>query len=337
MSPFGLDIGSDSIKIAQVEGSGGRFSLVTAGMIKTPGNGLASESEKDLVMIAETIKKLMKEVNLHASEVVIALPERDVFTQVVEMPKMSTDQLNQAIPWEAENLIPRPLTEVNLDWQILNSAGENSTKMKVLLIAAPKEKVNKYLKVLRIADLDPLALETNTLAITRLLNLALPQTDSLLVDFGAESLGTALIKQGQLLAVRSLPFGGQAITRAISTAFNFDFPMAEEYKKTYGFTSQLENKVASAMMPVLTSMASELKKIVHFYEEKEQKPLKLITLVGAGALLPGLPEFLTQALALEVQVIDPFSVIKTEEKTHEVFKKSAPLFAVAIGLAMKEV
>lgn len=336
MSPFGLDIGSENIKVAQVEGGGGSFSLVTAGMIKTPENGLASESEKDLLLVAETIKKLVREVGLHSPEVVLALPERDVFTQVVEMPKMNEDQLGKAILWEAENLIPQPLSEVNLDWLVLGPAAESPTKIKVLLIAASKLKVDKYLKVLKMADLEPRALETNSLAATRFLNLIFPKTDYLLVDFGAKSLGAMLISQGQLLAVRSLSFGGEAITRAVATAFNFDLPTAEEYKKTYGFTSQLENKVAAAMAPILGSLSNELKRIIHFYEEKEQKPLKLMTLIGGGSLLPGLPEYLTQSLALEVQVVDPFSAIKTEEKTHELFKKSAPLFAVAVGLAMKE-
>lgn len=334
---FGLDIGSESIKIAQVEGEKNSFRLVTAGIVKTPVPSLALESDKDLVAVAEAIKKLKNEIKVASSQVVTALPERHIFTQMIEMPRMNPDELAQAIPWEAENIVPQPLTEINLDWEIVED-GESAkgNRMKVLLVAAPKALIDKYLKVLKLAELEPLALETELLATVRCLNPIFNQGNLIIANLGLKSLDIAVIYRGSLFLTRSLPTAGEAITRALGTALNLDLATAEEYKKTYGLSQQAESKVASAIGPILAVIRDEIKKAIHFYTEKKQDPLRLLILSGGSSLLPGLTEYFAQSLNLEVQVADPLALIKVDEKSRQLLKSSSPLLTIALGLAMKE-
>ncbi len=169
---FGLDIGTDSIKVVQVSFDKQSVSLLSAGMIKSPPNGLSSDSDKDLVAMAEAIKKLKSDSNITVNEVSVSLPERFAFTQVFEFPKMSDDELTQAIPWEAENLLPHPLSAVNLDWEIYeNNETGKADKVRVLLIASPKDLVDKYLKMLKLANLIPVSMETEFLSILRCLTI----------------------------------------------------------------------------------------------------------------------------------------------------------------------
>lgn len=334
---FGLDIGSDSIKIVQLEGKEGAFRVVTAGMIKTPSPGLVSEAEKDFMAVAEAIKRLKNEIKVTSNSVVVALPERSVFNQIIEVPKMNNDELAQAIPWEAENLIPQPIAEVNLDWQIIDDEeSRRRNKMRVLIVAAPKTLIDKYLRVLKMADLEPVALETELLASLRCLRPVSIQGNLLLVNIGAKSLDVAIIGKGNMYLTRRFPTAGEAITRALGASLNLDLTTAEEYKKAYGLTNQLEGKIANSIVPIIEVVSNEIKKALHFYQEKQKEPLRLMVLSGGSSLLPGLTEYFTKGLGLEVQVADPFSLVKTDNTSMQALRKISPMFTVAIGLAMKD-
>jgi type IV pilus assembly protein PilM len=336
ISHFGLDIGSQNIKLIQVAKDKESFKLMTAGMIAAPGSGLISDSDKDLVAIAEAIKKLRKEAQVGPTEVVASIPERSVFTQLIEVPKMKNEELEQAIPWEAENLIPHPLSEVNLDWQVVETTqGVEGSKMKVLLVAAPSTLVEKCLKVVKLADLVPLAVETESLAILRCLKPVIKTGNALVVNFGAQSLEISVVGRGELFLARTLPSAGVALTRAIGSALNLELPVAEEYKKSYGLTAHLEGKVAAALEPVMNIFVNEIKKAIRYFEEKEKEQIKLMVLAGGSSLLPGLTEFFTRALGIEIQIFDPFSMVKVDSK-QKGWRALSPYFTVAMGLAMRE-
>jgi type IV pilus assembly protein PilM len=335
---FGLDIGSDSIKMVEIEGRKDNFQLLTLGTIKTTGMGMSSDSERDLVAVAEAIRRLKKEIKVSTNNVVASVPDRNIFSHLIEIPKMGKDELNQAIPWEAENIIPHPLSEVNLDWEVIEDdelASQN--KMKVLLVAAPKALVSKYLKVLKLAELEPIALESEFLSTIRCLKNAVANNDLMVANLGLKSLDLVLVRKGSLILTRSLPTGGEALTRALSTTLSMEQAAAEEYKKTYGLSNQLEGKVASALEPILRVLENEIKKAAHFYEEKTNETLKLLIITGGSALLPGLAEYFTQSLNLEVQIANPLALVKGDEKVKETFRTIAPLFVVSMGLAMKEI
>lgn len=334
---FGLDIGSDSIKVVQLERDKNTFRLVTAGMVKTPVEDLSFELDRDIEAVAESIKRLKNETKIKTREVVIALPEKDVFTQIIEIPKMKEDELEQAIPWEAENLIPHPLSEVSLDWEVIEDEESlKGDKIKVFLVAAPTTIISKYLKIISLAELQPKSLETELLAIIRCLKPLFSQGNFIACHIGTESLDLAVICQGNPFLTRRLPTAGKAITRAISSTLGLDPGTAEEYKKTYGLSSELEGKVSLAIKPILAVVTDEIKKAIRFYEEKKTEPLKSMVLSGGTSLLPGLVEYLAKSLGIEVQIADPFSLISVTQPNLQSLKAISPLFTVACGLAMKE-
>lgn len=339
MNTFGLDIGSTSIKITQVEKAGDRYRLLAAGIIPTPQPGFSSEAESDLAALAEAIKKLHQETRITTNRVVTALPEGEVFTRIIELPPMSDEEIASAIPWEAEQFIPRPLSEVTLDWQIVTrgQAGKVATKTKVFIVAAPKILMEKYLHVLNMAGLEVAAVETELIAATRAL--LTPQSPpTMLVDFGAKTTDLAIVKGAQAVFTRSISTAGEAFTRAISTGLSLDVAQAEEYKRAYGLEEkQLEGKIRQALAPVFQAVLDELKRAVQSWKEKEKEPLSQIILTGGTANLPQISAMLTQALGLEVQVADPLSKLVVGEKIAASLKGSSCLFAVVIGLAEKEI
>ncbi len=117
---FGLDIGSYSIKLIQTEKKGNNYKLITFGEVRTPAD-INSDSEKDKLIIATVIRKLCLDCKVSTKNVVLALPESEVFSQVIELPPLSENELANAISFEAEQYIPVPLTEVQFVYHSLKN------------------------------------------------------------------------------------------------------------------------------------------------------------------------------------------------------------------------
>lgn len=337
---FGLDIGTSSIKVVQLVKDGKLNKLAAIGSATTPLRGLASESELDHRTMAEIIKKLVQDSKITSDSVVTALPEAQVFTRVIEMPALSDQEVASAIKWEAEQYIPLPLSEVTLDYQILHMPKEKTpeAKMDVLLVASPTILINKYLRVLEMAELSPLALETEIIAISRTLvgNVSNSPT-TILINIGASTTDIAIVQEGLIIFTRSIATGGTALTRAIATELGLEMTQAEEYKKSYGLDkSRLQGKIVLALKPIFDVIVNEIKRALNFYSSRwPSMPIKRVVLTGGTARLPGIVIYLAESLGLEVQICDPWFSITKDERIAQILTEEAPTYAAAVGLALK--
>lgn len=337
----GLDIGVSSIKVVSLVKEE-QFKLVSLGSIPVPSPGMLSEVETDLQNVAGAIKKLFEATKIDEKEVVVALPESKVFTRVIDdLPYLSDAELSSAIEYASEEFIPMPLSEVNLNWQILNrsSPKEKDGKTMVLVVASPKNVVAKYINVLGMAGLKPRALETEIIAVSRSLvgnNPFSPST--LIIQMGAATTDFAIVSKGLIWLTRSISTGGQALTRALSQQFNFELSQAEQYKKVYGLLpDQLEGKVFEALKPVVDIILGECKRVIQASDTKHpQNPIKRVVLSGGGAKMPGLVVYLANSLALEVQEADPWYLIGKDKSLIAKLAQEAPSYSVAVGLALRE-
>lgn len=340
MKSFGLDIGANSIKVVQLKPEKGKYGLLAFGMAPLPAS-LQSESRADQQAIAEAIKKTLLGSGITIKGAVLALPESQVFSRVIEIPPLSEAELKSAIKWEAEQYIPIPLEEANLDYQVIKMPPKEATekKMEVFLVAVPKNLVGKYLKILKMVDVHPLALETELISVCRaLVGKAAKDKHSLVINIGSLSSDLAITRGEQIVYTRSIPTGGNALARAVARDLALEVSQAEEYKKSYGLDEEkLEGKVRAAIKPIFDVVVDDVKKAIIFYQEKEKVKLENAFLSGGTAKLPGVITYLANALGLEVQIGDPFVDVICDEKQKVELGDDAPLFTTAVGLAMKKV
>lgn len=337
----GLDIGFSGVKVVALLKDKDQFKLVSLGSIPAPQPGILSDNDSDLEALANTIKQLFAATKIETKDVVVALPESRVFTRIIDdLPYLNDNELSSTIRYAAEEFIPMPLSEVNLNWQVLvrsDSKGKN-TKTIVLVIASPKNVVAKYLKVLDMAGLHPKVLETEIIAVTRSLVGNNPfSPSSLIIQFGAATTDFATVSKGLIWLTRSISTGGMALTRSLAQHFNFEVAQAEQYKRIYGLSEdQLEGKVFEALKPVVDIIAGEARRVIQAFQTKYSDPIKRIVVSGGGAKMPGLVIYLANILGLEVQEADPwYSIIKEKESIARL-AQDAPSYSVAVGLALRE-
>lgn len=334
----GIDIGSKTIKIVELQKEGALFSLTASGIIGYSGTSVAKmEDDKEIAGISQVIRKLHSEAGVSGKDVVISVPEPQVFTRTIKFPLLTDQEIASAVKWESEQYIPIPISEAIIQHTVI-ARNEKATppEVLVLLVAAPKALVEKYTKVINLAGLNTVAVETELIAISRALSPA--DRVVLLVDFGANSTNIAVSKNGLLSFSRSIPIAGEAFTRAVSQGLGVAEVQAEEYKKTYGFeTTQLEGKVKGALDPVLRLVVDEIKKAVNYYQtdEKGDSP-SAVVISGGTSGMPDIVSALSKLLGMEVLVGNPFSKVRMDPETAKRLAPYAPLYAVSVGLAMRE-
>lgn len=334
----GLDIGSKTIKIVELQKEGEAHTLLASGIVGYSGTTIEKiNDDKDLAVLGQIIRKLHEEAGVSSKDIVVSLPEQQVFTRTIKFPLLTDAEIASAVKWEAEQYIPIPVAEAIIQHTIL-LRNEKTTppEVLVLLVAAPRTIVEKYTKVIQFAGLNAIAVETELIALTR--SLAPQGQTVLLVDLGAGSTDIAIARDGLLSFSRSIPIAGEAFTRAVSQALGVSGAQAEEYKKTYGLeASQLEGKVKGALDPVLRLVVDEIRKAISYYQTEEKGEAPTAVMISGGTSgMPQIISIMTNLLGLEVGVANPFARVRVDPETAKRLAPYAPLYSVAVGLAMRE-
>lgn len=336
----GIDIGSHTIKLVEIAHDKTSATLIAAGTAPTPPKSLISTVPADQEALAIALKKLIKDTGAKTGDVTIALPESQVFTRVIETPALSARELTSAIKWESEQYIPLPLEQVNLDYTILRDAKDTGTnQMELLLVAAPKILIEKYLTILELADIVPTSVETEIIATSRALSRSTATIkNTMIVSIGAQTTDIAILRSGVLSFTRSVSTGGESLSRALSQGLGFELAQAEEYKRAYGLDrDKLQGKIVTAVKPIMDAMIGELRRATTFYQEKYKGESVEVTIINGGtARIPGMVVYLAQELGIEVQLANPWYGI-TKDARFRVLDTEGPIFSVAVGLALREV
>lgn len=338
----GLDLGFSSIKVVALSRQGNVPKLVSLGSVAAPQPGLVSDAEPDLEAVAAAIKKVMNAAKIQNREVISGLPESKVFTRVIDdFPFLTDAELPSAIRYASEEFIPMPITDVNLNWQVLYRSKERGQQSRtvVFIVASPKNMVNRYIKVLDMAGLHPNALETEVIACVRSLVGSNPfSPNTLIIQMGATTTDLAVVAKGLIWLTRSISTGGLALTRSLAQHFNFELNQAEEYKKVYGLLGdQLEGKVFDALKPVVDVIIEESRRVIQAFQTKHpQSQIKRVILSGGGAKMPGVVIYFANRLGLEVQEADPWYLVSKDKAVVNKLAQDASLYSVAVGLALRE-
>ena len=358
---FGLDISDLSLKIIKLKKKGKFLSLAAFGEEEIK-PGIIKEGEiKDEEALVKILKEALTKVKgekLKTKYVIASLPEEKAFLQVIQMPKMSEEDLKSAVIYEAENYIPLPIEEVYLDSQIVPPVYDHLDHFDILIAALPKKTVDPYLSCLKKAGLSPLAFEIESQAIARaLIKDEVSPFPILLIDLGQTRTSFIIFSGHSLRFTSSIPVSARSFTEIISKVLKVNLAEAEKLKIKYGLEEKIELKIKDkktevkkergevfeALVPVLVDLIQQIKRYLEYYRTHashehlppDGKGVAKILLCGGGANLKGLPELLSLELKIPTELGDPWINIPERKKLEKLpFEKSLG-YATAIGLALR--
>lgn len=272
---------------------------------------------------------------LGTNYVVASLPESKSFVRVIQIPKMSNSEADNAVPFEAENFIPLPLDQVYLDWEKI---GEDGGKMNVLMVAAPKEFVDSYMDLLEKAGLKPAALEVESQSCRRAVLLPDSRETVLLVDMEAFRSSLIMIENGNLQFTSTIPIAGNSFTESVAKALGVSMAKAEEIKRKVGISNTAEYpNIKTSLLPVLGNLEAEIKNILKFHGEHSTRQVERILLSGGSAKLKNLAEYLGQQMAgsgvARVELANPWLNVGNQKQA--LYQEGSLSFVTSIGLALR--
>lgn len=264
----------------------------------------------DAIFDAKTFIYLLKQALLKPQSgkfsgnlVSASLPESKSFVRVIQVPEMQDLELETAVPVEAESFIPLPIDQVYLDWQKLGQKGD---KQEILIIASPKDFVDKYLKILEDAGLNILALEVESQSCHRALVPFNLKQNCLIVDLDAFRTSLIMVEEGHLEFTSSIPIAGNSFTESIARNLGISSQKAEMIKRKVGIANTAEYpNIKTALLPVLNNLTAEIKNIIKFHSEHSENKVEKVILAGGSAKLKGMaeslaPEFSESGIKFEV-------------------------------------
>ena len=334
---FGLDLGSSSIKIAQLRELHGSPSLVTYGDIEVASNLLSSDSEIDQNRVSELIKQLAQDAKVTTKNVVASLSASQSYTAIIRTPKLSHNELAESIKFQADKVIPMAMDQVKLDWAVVGEVPETD-EVDVLLVAAPNNTANKYLNIIQKAGLELLALAINPIAQSRsLIGPADKPKCIIIVDIGSVASDIAILSNTVPQLVRSVAIGSKALNRVVSQNLGIDAGQADQFIKKFGMDqTKIEGQVFKTLKPVVDHLVEEINKSITFFQEKNPtQRVEKIILTGGTTALPGLPLYLANATGLTIEVGNPWQNISYPKELESSLAGLSLSYATAIGLAMR--
>jgi type IV pilus assembly protein PilM len=328
-SILGVDIGTASIKIAQVSHKD-RAVLDTYGIVNISYQLGGKNDQMAIEQMARTLKTLVQKAGVTAKRCVISFPNSAVFTSVIELPKMNGKEMASAVEFEAKKYVPLALSEIDLSWTVTGDSASSKDLVKVLLTAVPKQITQNYMRMFSLAGLVPEVGEIEALALIRSLIGNLP-LNCVIIDIGARSTGLNIIEGGFLRLSRNLNIGGDTITDKIAQSLNISISRAEQFKKDFGISNS--TFIPETVKPVLNIIKNEVKQLLTIYQSQNVQVEKIL-LVGGGANLPGIVDFF-QDLKLKVELGNPLGVVGYAQDLEPVLKRYALSLPIAIGLALR--
>ena len=342
-SLIGLDISSSSVKMVELasDGKGGyRVERYTIEVL--PRDAVADGNIVNLEATAESVRRAWKKMATSTRQVAIALPASHVITKKIIVPAgQREEELELQVESEANQYIPFPLEEVNLDFQVVGPAVSSPDEIEVLIAASRKEKVEDRVAVVESAGLKPVVMDVElyaVLAAFALIEKQLPDRGKgqvvAFVDIGANVMNLTALRNGQQLYVREQAFGGNQLTQDIARLFGMNFEEAEAEKRRNNLP---ENYAAELLKPFVESMALEVSRALQFFFTSTQfTQVNHIVLAGGCAVLPGADEVVASRTQINTIIANPFAdMVLSDRVRAKSLLADASSLMVACGLALR--
>jgi len=338
----GLDIGSRSIKAAQIVDSKRGPALNHFGIVDIAHGAIEEGTINDPESVAQSIQQLFKSNGIKQSNVAVSIGGYSVIVKKINVQTMAEEQLQETIHFEAEQYIPFDISDVNLDFQILGENESNPNQMNVFLVAAKKEMVNDYINLVNLAGLNPCIVDVEAFALQNTFesNYDVQDDNIALIDIGASKTSLNILKGSSSVFMRDVSLGCGQINQKIMSLIECTFEEAEQLKYGDDPDRLTPEDLKGIVSSVVADWCTEIRRALDFfYSTYPEDQIKRIILSGGGAGISEFRQLLATEASAEVESIKPFKKFQLEGKNFNdaYIKQIGPQAAISMGLAMRKV
>ncbi|HYY80721.1 MAG TPA: type IV pilus assembly protein PilM [Actinomycetes bacterium] len=342
----GLDIGTTAVRAAEVSARRGEIVLKRLGQVALPAGVVVDGEVTEPEAAAGAIRALWRRVRIGSKRVVLGVANQRVVVRLVDLPWMQPAELQRSLAYQAQEYLPIPVDEAELDYNVLAEHGGDEHDgnagqrlLRVLVVAGHKEMLAGHLRAVALAGLQPVGIDLNAFALVRSLAPVAAVAEEgaeALIDVGARVTNVVVHQNSVPRFVRILLMGGQDVTEGVSRLLGVDQETAEQAKlaASAGGGDPATGKVVERQ---LAAFVEEVRGSLDFYRAQAGAvPLERVTVSGGGSLLGPLAEQLNAALQVPVERGRALASLRPGRLRlqAEQLAELEPVAAVPVGLAL---
>jgi len=341
-----LDIGASTVKVGEFQASKGQGLRLTN--FNFADLGIDPEHEENRkALIVSTVRNVVREKNIKATNVVFSVSGQSVFTRFVKLPPVDESKVAQIIQYEAQQNVPFPIDEVIWDYQLLGKTAEG--ELEVVLLAIKSDIIEDLTEGVESCGLRTEMVDVAPMALYNAVRYNYGDLEgcTMVIDLGARTTNLLFLEQNRVFS-RSIPIAGNAITQSIASEFNIPFLEAEQMKKAQGFValggayeepeSETQARVSKIIRNVMTRLHAEIARSINFYKGQQGgSPPARVLLSGGSSIIPYTDRFFKEKIQTEIEYFNPFRNVEIDPRiSREELARSAHFFGEVVGLGLRK-
>ena len=339
---LGLDISSTAVKLLELGDSGGRHRVESYAVEALPPNSVVEKNIADVEAVGESIQRAVKRSGTRARQAAVAVAGSSVITKIISMSaSLKDDEMESQIELEADQYIPYPLEEVNLDFEVLGPSENNPETVDVLLAASRSENVDMRVAALeiggltaKIVDVEAYALENAFAYVAEQLSGTGKDQTIAVIDIGATMTTLNVLHNLKIIYTREQVFGGKQLTEEIMRRYGLSYEEAGMAKRQGGLP---DNYAPEVLNPFKEAMAQQVSRSLQFFFSSSQyNTVDHIVLAGGSASITGADELIESKIGTATSIANPFANMSLSNRVKpQTLSNDAPALMIACGLALR--
>lgn len=350
-SVWGIEIGQSALKALKCTTDGEQVIAEAFDYIEYP--KILSQPESDPeTMVREALETFVSRNDLKNCEVALSVAGQNGLAKFFKPPPVELKKIPDIVKYEARQQIPFELDDVVWDYQLM-AGGDISDgfalESEVGLFAMKRDAVYRTLKPLRDADIEIDLLQLAPLGIYNMVtydrslvveedmkyDVEHPPKSTVVLAMGTDATDL-IVTNGYRVWQRSMPLGGNHFTRQLTKDLKLTFAKAEHLKRN-AMEADDPKLIFQAMRPVFNDLVTEVQRSMGFFRSLNKKAeIGSILLLGNSVKLPGLTQYLSKNLAMDVDIVDSFQQLSGDEVTSApAFRDHIAAFGPVYGLCLQ--
>jgi type IV pilus assembly protein PilM len=339
---LGIDISSTSVKLVELSKSGSKYRVESYAVEPLPPNAVVDKTITDADMVGEAIRRAVTKSGTKTKTAACAVAGSAAITRIITMPAdLSEEEMESQIQIEADQYIPYPLDEINLDFEILKPSETEPDRVEVLLAASRSDNVDIRVAALEAAGLIPKVVDVEAFALEHALQLLQEKHAGLedatvigVIDVGATASTLSVLEEGRVIYTREQSFGGRQLTEEIQRRYGLSYEEAGLAKRQGGLP---DNYVPEVLRPFTESMAQEVNRALQFFYSSSQiGAVDHIVAAGGCATIEGVAGLIETKTGVPTITANPFESMQVSSRVKEqALINDSPALVIACGLALR--
>lgn len=338
----GLDIGSSSIKVAELDVSRNGAKVVSLGILPSPGGAFNNGDVHDADMLSQAIGQLMRDFKIKRKQVALGMSGTSVIVKKITIPRIDKKLLADQVRWEAEQYIPFDVNSISLAYHLIQNSA-TPEMMDLLLVAAQNDVVRTYASVVERAGLELSILDVSGFALANIFEFnygRVPGQTVGLLNVGATTTNFVVVYDGEVIFTRDMNVGGQNYTYEIHKDMGISLHEAETLKMSAVRGEGVPDEVHSLMSSANEVLKEEIRNSFDYFAGSAANlSLSQCFFTGGASLTPGLIESVSAATNVRMDPLN--SVMRMTAGSKTVLPGSlsdmSPFISIVLGLALRKV